>query len=252
MQLVVDSLITSYSEVGKGKKTILMLHGWADSSQTFESLAKELTAKNKTYRVLMLDLPGFGGTQQPPVAWGLQDYAGFVSDFLRKIEIEPNVIVGHSNGGAIAIKGVATGKLKARKLVLVASAGVRQPSLKKTALRAAAKPVGLAIKVLPQNTQKRVRQKVYGAIGSDYLVAEHMQETFKKVISEDVTAEATMLNLPVCLIYGELDAATPPQYGHLLAKAMPDSRLEIIPMADHFVHQEQVYQVSDIIKEFLK
>jgi pimeloyl-ACP methyl ester carboxylesterase len=252
MQLVVDGLITFYSEAGKGKKTILMLHGWADTSQTFESLAKELTAKNKTYRVLMLDLPGFGGTQQPSVTWSLQDYAAFVSNFLVKVGAEVDVIVGHSNGGAIAIKGLATGKLKAKKLVLVASAGVRQRSLKKSVLRVTAKPVGLAIKILPQNTQKRIRRKVYGAIGSDYMIAEHMQETFKRVVSEDVRAEASTLDLSVCLIYGELDKATPPQYGHLLAKAIPNSELEIIPMADHFVHQEQVYRVGGIIKEFLK
>lgn len=252
MQVVVDGLVTSYSEVGKGKNTILMLHGWADSSLTFESLSKELVAKSKKYKLLMLDLPGFGGTQQPPATWSLQDYANFVSDFLQKIEVEPDVILGHSNGGAIAIKALATGKLKASKLILVASAGVRQPSLKKTMMRIAAKPVGLGIKALPSGTQKRIKQRVYGAIGSDYMIAEHMQETFKKVVSEDVTNEAVKLELPVCLIYGDQDTATPPEYGLLLAKAMPNSRLEIVPMAGHFVHKEQVYQVNDIIKEFLK
>jgi pimeloyl-ACP methyl ester carboxylesterase len=252
MQAVVNGLITSYSEVGKGKKIILMLHGWADDSGTFESLAKELTSKNKKYRILLLDLPGFGGTQQPKQAWGLNDYASFVADFLAKLEVEPDVIVGHSNGGAIAIKGLATGQLKTGKLVLVASAGVRQPSLKKTALRIASKPLGLAIKVLPVGARQKIRRKAYGAIGSDYLIAEHMQETFKRVVSEDVTAEASQLDLPVCLIYGDQDTATPPYYGHAFAKVMPDSELNIVPMAGHFVHQEQVYKVNDIIKEYLK
>jgi pimeloyl-ACP methyl ester carboxylesterase len=251
-QVVVDGLITAYSEVGKGKNVILMLHGWADTSQTFETLAKELTAKSKKYKIILLDLPGFGGTQTPPADWSLGNYASFVADFLAKVEARLDVIIGHSNGGAIAVKGLATRKLAAQKLILIASAGVRRPSLKKTLLRLAAKPVGLAIKVLPKTTQKRIRQRVYGAIGSDYLIAEHMQETFKRVVSEDVTAEAAKIDLPVCLIYGAQDKSTPPLYGQLLAKAMPDSRLEIIPMTGHFVHKEQVYQVSDIIKAFLK
>lgn len=252
MQAVVDGLITSYSEVGKGKKIILMLHGWADDSHTFESLAKELTAKSKKYQVLLLDLPGFGGTQQPAEAWGLKDYASFVADFLTKIEVAPDVLVGHSNGGAIVVKGLATGQLKADKLVLIASAGVRQPSIKKTALRIAAKPLGLAIRVLPAGTRQKIRRKAYGAIGSDYLIAEHMQETFKRVVSEDVTAEAAQISLPVCLIYGDQDTATPAYYGHAFAKAMPNSELKIVPMAGHFVHQEQTYQVNDIIKGFLQ
>lgn len=252
MQIVVDKLLTSYSEYGKGKKIILFLHGWADSGQTFEMMARDLVKKDGSLRLVLLDLPGFGGTQNPPVAWGLEEYALFVSAFLKKLALKSSVIVGHSNGGALAIKGLAGGELSADKLILIASAGIRKSSVKKSALRILAKPAAVAVKLAPKSTQLRIRRKLYSAIGSDYLVAVHMQDTFKRVVSSDVVEDAAKLKLPVCLIYGENDNATPPEFGRLLADAIPNSELHILPNTGHFVHQEQVYQTSKTIEDFIK
>lgn len=251
MQVIVNKLLTTYSTVGNGKQTVLFLHGWADSGKTFEMLAKELAGKEDRYTALLLDLPGFGGTQAPPVAWDLPDYASFVADFIQKLNKQPAVIVGHSNGGTIAINGAARGLLTPSKLILIASAGIRGRSVKKEVLRLLAKPVKIAIKAAPKSTRKRIRQKLYSAIGSDYLIAEHMQETFKKVVTYDIRKEAAEITIPACLIYGEKDTATPQAYGELLAAAMPHAVLHTIPMAGHFVHQEQAYEVARISAEFM-
>src|SRR5689334_4037297 len=122
MQVVVDSLLTRYTREGKGKQ-VLLLHGWGDSAAGFRVLQHALAKK---YCVTAVDLPGFGGTQAPPAPWGLDDYAQFVAHFFTKIEDKPvYAIVGHSNGGAIAIRGLGSGVLNADKLVLLASAGIR-------------------------------------------------------------------------------------------------------------------------------
>lgn len=251
MQVIVNKLLTSYSEVGSGSQTILLLHGWADSGKTFDMLAREIAAAQDGYSLILLDLPGFGGTSAPEEAWSLSDYAGFVAAFLKKINKQPVAIVGHSNGGAIAINGLAHEVLQTPKLILVGSAGIRTKSIKKETMRLLARPAKLAIKAAPKSTQKRIRQKLYAAVGSDYLVAEHMQETFKKVVSYDVRAEAVQLKIPVCLIYGEQDTATPPSHGDLLAEAIPDAALHKIPLAGHFVHQEQAYKVARITTDFI-
>lgn len=250
MQIVVEQLLTSYAEIGSGKKILLFLHGWADSGRTFEGLSRELVKNNSEFKIILLDLPGFGGTAYPSVPWGLDEYAGFVAAFLQKAKLKPYVIIGHSNGGAIAIRGLAGGTLQADKLVLLASAGIRKPSLKKGALRVLAKPAALILKAAPQATQERVRRKLYSAIGSDYLVAVHMQDTFKRVVSTDVQEDARKLKLPVCLIYGELDDATPAEFGKSLAGIIPNSTFHLLPQTGHFLHHEQVYQTADLIKEF--
>ena len=252
MQVIVDGIPASYLEIGSGKQIILFLHGWGDSGKTFEMLAKAITKESKKYRAILLDLPGFGGTQAPNEAWGLDEYTLFTSHFLKKTSLEANVIVGHSNGGAIAINGLANGVLESEKLVLLASAGIRDPSIKKALLKTASVPAKLALKAFPKSAQRRVRQKLYGAVGSDYLVVENMQDTFKRVVSTDVAKSAASLRLPVCLIYGQEDDSTPPAFGKRLASLIKDSEFNLIPKTGHFVHQEQVYKTSSIIQEFIK
>jgi pimeloyl-ACP methyl ester carboxylesterase len=84
------------------------------------------------------------------------------------------------------------------------------------------------------------------------LVAEHMQETFRRVVTDDVQADAARLTLPVLLIYGEQDESTPIGYGEQFHQLMPDSRLQILPDAGHFVHTDRPDDVEKAIREFLK
>jgi 2-hydroxy-6-oxonona-2,4-dienedioate hydrolase len=251
MQAVIDKLLTSYDVVGKGSQTILALHGWADSGKTFRPLAEQIVKENSDYSIVLVDLPGFGATQPPHSAWGLGEYGIFVKHFLEKIKKQPGVIIGHSNGGAIAIHGLAGGVLETEKLVLIGSAGIREKSASKTLLRVLAKPAKLAVKAAPKTTRQNIKRKLYSAIGSDYLIAEHMQDSFKLTVAADVKHDARKINIPTCLIYGEDDTSTPPAYGRIFNSLIPKSELTIVPMTGHFVHQEQVYKVASVIKEFI-
>jgi pimeloyl-ACP methyl ester carboxylesterase len=248
MHVIVDSLLTQYETTGAGK-TIVLLHGWGDRAAGMRALQAHLAKK---YRVIAVDLPGFGGTQAPPAVWGLDDYAQFVAHFLTKIHATPTVIVGHSNGGAIAIRGVALRWLTADKLILLASAGVRGTQKGRLGIVKAITKVGkIATKPLPKAIQHRLRAKVYQAAGSDMLVVEHLQETFKRVVSEDVRADAAKVSVPTLLIYGEQDTQTPPAYGELLHQAIDGSTFELIGDAGHFVHLDQPTRVYNAIEEFI-
>lgn len=252
MQLIVDSLVTNYQTLGSGKKIALFLHGWADKSQTFDPLAKEFIKENQDFTAVLVDLPGFGKTDTPTSAWGLHDYALFVSSFLKKAKLKPQVIIGHSNGGAIAIEGLAEEVFSADKLILIGSAGVRKKSTKGTFLKIASVPAKALLMVLPDSVGSRIKKRAYSAIGSDYMVAGHMQETFKKVVSQDLRSKARKLRVPTVLIYGTEDTATPPEYGKDFAELIPGAELHLIPEAGHFVHQEQVYKVATIIAEHIQ
>ena len=120
MNVIVNNLLTNYEKQGKGP-VILFLHGWGDDSRTFAQLISKL--KN-SYTCIAVDLPGFGATQQPNEVWGVEQYAQFVKSFTEKIQIKPDVVVGHSNGGTIALFALSHNLLSAQKLVLLASAGI--------------------------------------------------------------------------------------------------------------------------------
>lgn len=249
MQVVVDEILTNYAIEGSGNN-ILMLHGWGDSLITFNILAKNLSTK---YRVIRLDLPGFGGSETPKEVYDLEKYALFVSNFLDKIDNKDvYAVIGHSNGGAIAIKAVSESTIKPKKLILIASSGVRSTySGRKKVLRLAAKTAKFPTKLLPKKSQDKLKKKAYGAIGSDLFVAENLQETFKKVISEDIVEQAKNIKVPTLLIYGDSDTATPPNYGEMFEKQINNSKLEIISGAGHFVHQTNNREVETIISKFL-
>lgn len=249
MQVVVDSLLTQYTVAGKGK-AVLLLHGWGDSAAGLQSLAMSLAP---SWRVILLDLPGFGGTQAPKEAWGITDYAVFVQHFLQKIDCtEVATIIGHSNGGAIAIRGVGRGLLQADKLVLLGTAGIRgEYKGRVKALRIITK-IGKALtSPLPKGAKRQLRKAVYNTVGSDMLVAEHMQETFKKVVTDDVREDAARINIPTLLMYGEADTATPYWYGEAYHQLITGSTFELLPGVGHFSHLEQPKKVQQAIKEFL-
>ncbi len=228
---------------------VVMVHGWGDSSATFNTLRDQLASR---YTILTLDLPGFGQSQQPEIAWNLDNYAGVLRDLLARLQLQPRAFVAHSNGGSVVIRGLAQGVLKSDKLVLVASAGIRdRQKLQRVILKAIAKVGKLATFWLPAHQKKSLQKWLYGAAGSDMLVAPHMQETFKLTVRQDVQDDARQLQLPTLLLYGDSDKATPPLYGDIYAKLIKNSTLHVLPGADHFLHQQHTDQVAKLIKEFL-
>jgi pimeloyl-ACP methyl ester carboxylesterase len=249
MQVVVDSLLTHYEVQGKGK-AVLLIHGWGDTAAGMADLQKALAKK---YKVLAVDLPGFGGTEAPKDVWGLDEYALFIRNFLQKIEQKKlSAIIAHSNGGAIALRGLSKDWLAADKLVLLASAGIRgEYKGRIKAIRLITKAGKALTMPLPKRIKDHLRKKVYKTVGSDMLVAEHLQETFKKVVTDDVREDAAKVLAPTLLIYGEQDEATPVRYGELYHQLIAVSTLEILPGAGHFVHRARAPEVHKAIEGFL-
>jgi pimeloyl-ACP methyl ester carboxylesterase len=250
MQVVTNSLMTQYSRMGKGR-VVVLLHGWGDTAAGLSALQKHLSQQ---YDVIAIDLPGFGGTQPPAEPWGLDEYVQFIKAFLVKLGVtEVYALLGHSNGGAIAIRGVGSGVLNCEKIVLLASAGIRNEYKgRNKALSILTKTGKLVTTPLPKSVKDKLRRKTYQAVGSDMLVAEHLQETFKRVVTDDVRADAAQILVPALLIYGEQDQAAPVWYGEQFHELMNESTLEILPGAGHFVHLDRPADVQKAVTEFLR
>jgi len=250
MNVVVNGLMTNYQKAGSGRRVVVLLPGWGDTSKTYSGLTRELA---DDYTVLAVDLPGFGGSQAPDKAWGLEDYSDFVSAWLKKIGVgNVHALVGHSHGGATAIYGLGNKSLKSDKLVLLASAGIRnQKKIQKSLFMAAAKTAKLPMLLLPSNQRQKLRRKFYTATGSELMLLPHMEETFKRIVAQDVQSSASRVSVPTLLVYGSRDKATPVRYGHILNRLIRGSRLEVVN-AGHFVHQDDPADVNKLVKNFLK
>lgn len=85
------------STYGDGSKTALLIHGLADSSQTWKPLAVHLSSYG--YTSIAPDLSGHG--KSPKVDKYSVD--NWVND-ITQLGIKPDVIIGHSLGGLVATK----------------------------------------------------------------------------------------------------------------------------------------------------
>jgi pimeloyl-ACP methyl ester carboxylesterase len=247
MHIAVQGIQASYTRHQNGKKTVLCLHGWGDSSESYAKLARDL----KGFDVACLDLPGFGGSEAPPNIWGLNDYIVFVADFIRELKLDVFMVIGHANGGALAIRGLADNYFTAEKLVLLSSAGIYRPnSFRNSALRVVAKSGKLILHIMPEKAHGRVKESFTKRIGSNFMVSGQMKETFRRVVRDDVLEDAHKILQPTCLIYGDRDHATPQAYGALFADTIHDSQFHVLQGTGHFVHLEQPEEVAKIITAF--
>ena len=61
--------------------TILLLHGWGCDGSIFSFIEKGLSEQAD---VLTVDFPGHGQSGEPPVPWGVPEYAGQIAGLLHR------------------------------------------------------------------------------------------------------------------------------------------------------------------------
>lgn len=252
--MVVQDLLTQYFDDGDHRQPVmLMLHGWGTDAHNFDGLSAYLA---KGFRVLRLDLPGFGGTQAPASAWYVRDYAEFVARFLEKLGVaELRTVIGHSFGGRIVIAGLAEGLLIAQTAVLLDSAGIKPPKTLRVQVIGLVARVGKRVLAIPGLSQLApgLRRRLYQSAGSaDYLESGPLRQIFLNTINQDLSADAARIAVPTLIIWGADDLDTPPADGRALANLIPNSTLSLVAGAGHFVHLDAPDRVNLLIKDFLR
>lgn len=247
MQVLIDNLIINYEIMGKGK-SILFIHGWGDD---LNSLKKAFSSLSKTNQLIFIDLPGFGKSELPKDGLKISDFSKLIQSFCQKLNLKIYVIIGHSFGGAVAIKTLANNYLNPDKLILLDASGIREVNKTKLILKTASKAGKLLASPLPYNLKNKLRKQFYNKIKSDYLLNEGMKETFKKIVSEDLSHDASLIKNNTLIIYGEEDLETPIRQAYLLHELIKNSTLEIVGDAGHFVFIDQNKKVLNLAKDFL-
>lgn len=250
MQVVVNDQLVSYDETRpKATKIALFLHGWGSNKETFKTLTADF---EEDYRCIAVDLPGFGASELPKEAWGVPEYADFVRDFAAKLNVTPEVIVGHSLGGRIAVYLAGSNLFADAHLVLLGAAGFSEKADLRTRVFALIAKLGKVVTApLPDTFKKRLQAKLYRSAGTtDYLDAGEMRTTFSKIIDLDLTDHARKITNETLLVYGESDDQTPPSYGERYHGLIKVSRLKIIP-GGHYIHLDQPKRTLKLIQEFL-
>lgn len=242
MQSVIGDVLVNYQERGKSRKgTVVILHGWGRSSRDWEQVAESLGDR---YRVILVDLPGFGSTIFPPGAvFSIHDYVEFVVQFLRKLKITRPVLIGHSLGGRI---GIILGTRKIlKKLILVDSAGIEERTL---TIKLKIFVYKLAKLLLPTSLLLNA-QSLLGS--TDYRDAGPMRKTFIKIVNERLNQYLAKVRVPALLIWGDKDDVIEVKYGKIMKNVIPDSHLRIVWGAGHHPHIEKPREFRAILEEYV-
>lgn len=88
-----------YTDQGKGFP-VLLIHGFCETHEIWDSFSKELS---NDYRIVCLDLPGFGQSELLPTNFSIADVAKKILSLLEALKIEECIAIGHSLGGYVTL-----------------------------------------------------------------------------------------------------------------------------------------------------
>lgn len=225
----------------KSQVSLVYLHGWGQNIDMMMPIAKPFI---DTHNVLLIDLPGFGLSDEPKEVWSLYDYADMVHYMVSKLKIKNVILIGHSFGGKISI--VYSIKYKPIKIVLLASP-YRVKKSKET----------FKVKILRKMKSIPVLNKLEGFaknhMGStDYRNASAMMKNILvKHVNLDLTSELDKIKCPTLLIWGTLDKQVPYEDALLLEKSISNCGLVTYEGCTHYAYLERLKQTINVLKSFM-
>lgn len=249
----VKGLDAFYRIEGEGD-TILILHGWGSSSNTWQITQKELARRG--FRVLALDLPGFGQTPEPPEYWHLKDYTDFVHEFAQKLDLHPFTLAGHSFGGRITIDYASRYPKSLRAIVLIAAAGVIRHKKAKIGIMLGLTKLGNALfSIPPLNFTKPIARKIWYKFTGvhDYEKASDVMKTIMQtVLAEELRQYLPNIHTPTLILWGENDMETPLLDGFIIHRTIPQTHMHVFPDMPHGLNIKAPIAVAKQIARFLK
>lgn len=235
MERSINGIKTNYEIIGKGEPLIIF-HGWGSNTERWQEVASILS--DKGFCVIIPDLPGFGKSEELQTAWNMNNYLKWAEEFVKEMNFQEYYLLGHSFGGALAVKLAIKYPQNVKKLFLVSAASVRKHTTKKSAFKNLAKIVKL-FSFVPGYAFFRKAFYKFIIRRSDYpYVSGVMKDTFKNVISEDLSQFTGFLKIPTILIWGDKDKSTPIDDARFMNQKIKNSKLIIIDGAGHALNRE--------------
>ncbi len=239
---------------------LLLLHGWGSHSGLMHPIAEALS---DTYRVYNLDLPGHGASPPPPEPWGVPEYAALVTRFLDDHELHRVTIIGHSNGGRIALYLAASPETgpRIRRLILISPSGIRPRRTVSYYIRSTlARLLKAPLRYLPPSLRERGLTWLHQTIiwewlgSSDYRQATGvMRATFVRTVNYYFTPDVLQrIHQPVLIFWGDQDRAISREQVETLCSLLPDAGLVVLPGAGHYGYLDQPQPFIAATRHFLQ
>ncbi|HET7784464.1 MAG TPA: alpha/beta hydrolase [Myxococcales bacterium] len=258
----IDGLSVRYRDEGKGPALVL-LHGTGSSLDTWDAWATVLTAR---FRVIRMDLPGFGLTgPNRNDDYRIESYVAFLDSFRLRLGLESFALAGNSLGGQIAWSYAVAHPQQIGALVLVDPAGYRidRPAL---VFRLARIPVlaSLLSRLDPGPMAAKTLRDAYGDPGK---VTPELIERYRKLAlregnrrafmaraalrGENRSADIGKVRAPTLILWGAEDRLIPVAHAYRFEHAIPSARLIVYQGAGHVPMEEIGERTALDVEAFL-
>jgi pimeloyl-ACP methyl ester carboxylesterase len=236
---------------------VLLLHGWGSSTVHMQPVAKRLADR---YRTHCLDLPGHGHSPPPPEPWGVPEHAALIADYIDAEATAPLPIIGHSNGGRIALymaSHAAYANL-VKQLILLAPSGIEPERALSTQLKGTlARTIKAPFTWLPEPLQSPALDWLHHSLlwqtlgSSDYnALSGVMRSTFVRTVTHHLNDDVHRITVPTLVFRGEDDTAISEQQVQYLVDHIPDAGRIDLP-GDHYAHLHALDTVVAAGRHFL-
>lgn len=249
----VNGLNIHYQEVGEGP-TIVLVHGIMSSLQTWDDWALELS---KSYRVISLDVPGFGLTGAPE---SLDDFneeylLNTFAKFIDMIDLENFSLAGNSLGGYIAAQYASNYSERVDNLILLDP--VAYPQELPWVISFATAPVISSIggvfqppvlitmnvkqvygdhqRIERRHMDRYVHMSQRSGAKASYI---RIMEILEERSSQEIPLPFAQIKAPTLLMWGEDDPWVPVELAQRWKEDIRDSQLVVYPGVGHMPMEE--------------
>jgi pimeloyl-ACP methyl ester carboxylesterase len=270
----IDDRSIAFVDRGSGPP-LLFVHGLGSNLSLWRST---MDALDDSYRVLALDLPGYGRSDKKDVPGTMAFFADTVTAFLDARGVDRATYVGVSMGGQVGLTLALRAPDHLRRLVLVSPAGIERFTPEEAAaLKNATTAEGIA-----SSTDEQVRQNVAMNFAAwdeqyDWLIEQRhalsQRTDFRAYAEANARSVAGMLEGPVrdrlgevttptLVLFGAGDKLIPNQYLHenmttadvadRAEAALPNATVRLVEDAGHLLMLERPDAFRTALRDFLR
>jgi pimeloyl-ACP methyl ester carboxylesterase len=253
-----------------GAPPIVLLHGIGGSSATWQGVLEPLALD---HRVVAVDFPAHGQSDVPDDTVGenllgdtvgqtVAGLAGIVTELLAVLGLERATLVGHSLGGAVAIRVAAQAPDRVARLVLVDSAGLGE-EVGTELVRLLDAPPGTdtsrALLQLFFEDQRLVldagvaeHEAAMARPGAHHAIGALRRDAFGDDRQRDL-ADGVLAGVqqPVLVVWGERDRVFPAAHAARAQEVVPGAEVRIVAGVGHVPQVEDPAAFADIVRDFL-
>ena len=216
----------------------MLLHGYLSSKEAFTA---QVAYFSRFYRVTAFDFLGQGKSGEIPSPFSVTDYAEWTEELLAVLGVKNPCVIAHSFGCRVLVKMAARGKIRLGKLVMTGPAGVVFPRNAKYRRRVRA--YRFFKRFAPAFAEKHFGSKEYRSLSP------MMRESYKKIVNEDLRADARQIGNRILILQGSEDCTTTRAEAEAYLRCFERGSMKIVE-GGHFAFVENALQFNMWAEEF--